>query len=250
MRPKRNMPKFRVGQNVYAPIYKYPAGSQAPYAIARGIVREVSQRSCEVDLPYGIGLQRIASSMLHVNVGVCIVRIGDFRSERAVMDPICKSVLNFLRLLLPDDQIMSVGIRTSAELEELFEIYASAYPLWIIVGHGTENGELCFTKNQRTASRSLARALSPHASSPRTFLFLSCHTGRPAFARAFSSEALLCNLLIGPTGPLHSAVASQFALTFLSYLYLEGRQTGIAFKKAVARTPTAARFRLWKKGEF
>jgi hypothetical protein len=244
------MAKFRVGQNVYAPIYQYQAGNQAPFAVARGIVREVSGRSCVVDLPHGIGLQRIASSMLHAEVGVCIVRIGDFRSEQSAMDPICKSILNFLRLLLPDDQVKSVGIRTVPELEELFQIYASAYSLWIVVGHGTQTGELCFTGSQRTKSAAVAKTLAPHAASPRTFLFLSCHTGKSAFAKAFSAKTALCSVLIGPTGALHSAVASQFAQTFLSYLFLEGRQTGVAFNKAVLQTPTATKFRLWRKGFF
>lgn len=244
------MAKFRVGQKVYAPIYRYQGGDQAPFAVTDGIVREISGRSCAVDLPHGIGLQRIASSMLHADVGVCIVRIGDFRSEQSAMDPICKSILNFLRLLLPDDQIKSVGIRTVAELEELFQIYASAYRLWVVVGHGTQTGELCFTRNQRTASAALATTLAPHAASPRTFLFLSCHTGKAAFAKAFSANAGLCSVLIGPTGALHSAVASQFAQTFLSYFYLEGRQTGVAFNKAVLQMPTATRFRLWRNGSF
>jgi hypothetical protein len=244
------MAKFRVGQKVYAPIYRYQAGDQAPFAVTDGIVREISGRSCAVDLPYGIGLQRIASSMLHADVGVCIVRIGDFHSEQSVMDPICKSILNFLRLLLPDDQVKSVGIRTVAELEELFQIYASAYRLWVVVGHGTQTGELCFTRSQRTASAALAATLAPHAASPRTFLFLSCHTGKSAFAKAFSAKTGLCSVLIGPTGALHSAVASQFAQTFLSYFYLEGRQTGVAFNKAVLQMPTATRFRLWRNGSF
>src|SRR5687768_15917652 len=102
------MPKFRVGQRVYAPIYKYPAGSDAPFAVAHGTVRGVHRRSCDVELPYGIGMQRIASSMLHADVGVCIVRVGDFRSEQATIDPVCKSILNFLRLLLEDDCIKSI----------------------------------------------------------------------------------------------------------------------------------------------
>lgn len=244
------MAKFRVGQSVYAPIYRYAAGRQAPFAIARGTVRAVTERSCEVDLPYGIGIQRIASSLLHADVGVCVVRIGDFRSELSTMDPICKSLLNFLRLLLPDDQIKSVGIRTVAELEEVFEIFASAYPLWIIVGHGTEAGQLCFTRSYRTRSRALAKMLAPHASAPKTFLFLSCHTGRAAFARPFSEQPNLCHVIIGPTGALHSALACQFAQTFLSYLYLEGRHTRTAFKKATAQTLIATNFRLWQRGTF
>ena len=188
--------------------------------------------------------------MLHADVGVCVVRIGDFKTERSAMDPICKSILNFLRLLLPDDQILMVALRTEAELDEVFQLYASAYTLWIVVGHGTEGGELLFTRGGRSAASKLADKLAPHAASPRSFLFLSCHTGRSAFAKAFSSRNSLCNVLIAPIGALHSAVASQFAQTFLSYLFLEGRQIGVAFKKALEQIPTATRFRLWRKGTF
>jgi hypothetical protein len=243
------MAKFRVGQDVWAPIYKYPGGDRAPYALARGVVREISGRSCEVDLPY-IGTRKIASSLLHASVGVCIVRIGDFRSEQSAMDPICKSILNFLRLLLPDDHVRLIELRTEAELEEFFQINASAYTLWIIVGHGTLAGELCFTRGSKRASSALAANLASHAAAPKTFLFLSCHTGRSAFAKAFSSSKTLCDTLIGPIGELHSAIASQFAQTLLSYFYLEGRQIGVAFNKATERMPTSTRFRLWRKGVF
>lgn len=243
------MAKFRVGQTVYAPIYRYPRGDQAYYAIARGPVRAIIGRSCEVDLPT-IGPRKIAFSHLHAELGVCIVRIGDFTSEQSVMDPICKSVLHFLRLLLPDDHLRLVELRTEAELEEFFDIYASLYSFWIVIGHGTKQGELCFTRGRRRPARELAASLKSSASAPRTFLFLSCNAGLAAFAKPFSSESQLCHALIAPIGALHSAVASQFAQTFLSYLYLEGLSIGVAFNKATEKVPTSTRFRLWKKGKF
>jgi hypothetical protein len=166
------------------------------------------------------------------------------------MDPICKSILNFLRLLLPDDQVRLVELRTESELEQFFQLYASAYTLWIVVGHGTEGGELLFTGSNKAASSALAAKLVSHASAPKTFLFLSCHAGKAAFAKAFSSVRALCNISIAPTGALHSAIASQFAQTFLSYLFLEGRQVGVAFNKATEKTPTSTRFRLWRNGSF
>ena len=243
------MTKFRVGQSVHAPIYQYPGGDQAPFAIARGTVRAVAKRSCDVELPY-VGIRTIASSRLHSDVGVCIIRIGDFKSEQSVMDPICKSILNFLRLLLPDDQVRLVELRTAAELEEFFELCASVYSLWVVVGHGTTKGELCFTRGKKRPAAELASALAPHAAAPKTFLFLSCNAGLAAFAKPFSSEADLCRTLIAPKGALHSAVASQFAQTFLSYFYLEGRPAGAAFNKANESVPTSTRFRLWRKGAF
>jgi hypothetical protein len=156
--------------------------------------------------------------------------------------------LNFLRLLLPDDHVKSVGLRTFGEFEELFQVYASAYKLWVIVGHGTKSGGLCFTRGSVSTSSSLATALAPHAASPRTFLFLSCHTGGAAFAKSFSSKTDLCDCLIAPFGALHSAVASQFAQTFLSYRYLEGSPIGSAFNKAAQTVPSSTKFRRWRNG--
>jgi len=243
------MAKFRIGQSVHVPIYQFPKGDEAPFAIARGVVRGVSKRSYEVEVPY-IGTRKIASSRLHADVGVCIMRIGDFTSEQSVMDPICKSILNFLRLLLPDDQVRLVELRTASEFEEFFELYASAFSLWIVVGHGTKNGELCFTRGERRPSAKLASMLTPHAAASKIFLFLSCNAGLAAFAKPFSSATTLCHALIAPTGLLHGAVASQFAQTFLSHLYLEGHPTGIAFNKATGKVPTSTKFRLWRKGAF
>lgn len=242
------MSKFRVDQRVWAPVYRLPDGDGAPYAIAKGIVRSMDKRSCDVDLG-ALGQHRIASSMLHESVGVCIVRIGDFQSEHLVLDPICKSVLNFLKVVLPDDCVKQIGLRTLAEFEEFFEKFASAYPLWIVVGHGTAAGGLCFTNKATCASVDLAQKLLPHAASPRTFLFLSCHTGSSAFAKRFSSSHELCDVLIAPVGALHGAVASQFAQTFLIYRYLEGRGVSVAFKKAIENTPMSTRFRLWRRGQ-
>jgi hypothetical protein len=243
------MAKFRVGQRVYAPIYRYSEGTGAPYAIVPCVVREIEKRSCVVDLPY-IGLRRFATSLLHASVGVCLVRIGDFRSEQAAMDPICKSILNYLRLVLPDDHVKSVGLRTQEELEELFEIYASAYTVWILVGHGTSAGEMCFTRNVRIRSTNLASRLAPHAAEPKAFLFLACHAGEAKFARPFSNESSLCSTLIGPTGPLHGAVAAQFAQSLLGFHYLEGCRVGVAFERAAESTQMSVNFRIWKNGKF
>jgi hypothetical protein len=243
------MAKFRVGQKVLAPIYRFPYGDQAPYAMAQGTVRAVSNRSCEVELPY-VGTRTIASARLHGDRGVCIVRIGDFKSELEVIDPICKSVLHFLRLLLCGEYVRLVELRTFAELDEFFELNASLYSLWIVVGHATLGGELCFTRGNRMRAMDLASTLAPHVAVPTNFLFLSCNTGLAAFAKPFSSATSLCDTLIAPLGALHSAVASQFAQTLLSYLYLEGCPIGVAFNKAAEKVPASTKFRLWRKGRF
>lgn len=243
------MAKFKAGDTVYAPVFRITNDTDGIHAVKKGTVKSVSGRSCTVDLGGSYGVKSLASALLHSNVAVCIVRIGDLQSELSLLDPICKSILNFLRLVLPDDQVTLMELRSRGEFEHLFRVNGRAYRHWIIVGHGTSAGELSFFHNIKVPADELAGTIQPHLTEPGNFIFLSCHTGKSAFGKRFSQNRRVCGSLIAPTGTLHGAVASQFAQTLLSFHFMEGRTIAVAFNKAAQHIPTATNFRLWQSGE-
>ncbi|PND54337.1 hypothetical protein CRM90_28405 [Mycobacterium sp. ENV421] len=56
------------------------------------------------------------------NLGFVLVRIGDFLTEATLLDPLAKSVLQYLRLMLPDDLITFLKVRTLNELQEWWTV--------------------------------------------------------------------------------------------------------------------------------
>ena len=68
------------------------------------------------------------------------MKIGDFSSESGVLDPLAASIGEFLRLLLPDDQLHRLELRTLTELESFWRQHHAAYSHVVITGHGSREG--------------------------------------------------------------------------------------------------------------
>jgi len=96
---------------VYVPRARLGLAVDEPSAFLRAKIRKVVDRSIVVDLPGGTESKPIASSAAHANVGVTIVRVGDFDTEGTLLDPLAKSLLQFCRLLLPDDMVVLREVR-------------------------------------------------------------------------------------------------------------------------------------------
>lgn len=237
-----------VGDEVYVPVERIKCGESVPFALVKGTVTSRQNRTVRVDLPYGIGEVKVASSALHKDVGVCVIRVGDMKTEHTLLDPIGKSVLHFLRLLVPDDQLKYVALRTPEELYAVYEETAPSFTHYVFIGHGS-TGELIFSCERREGSEDLSQSLEQKYGSQRVFISLCCHTGEAKFGKSFSKNGC-CQALIAPFGPLHGAVASQFLQTFFGYHFLEGKSLKIAFKRARENVPGGAVFRLWKNGVF
>lgn len=219
-----------------------------PHALVKGAVTAVNNRTLTVDLPYGIGSVDIASSAVHLDVGICLIRIGDFDTEATLLDPLAKSILQYLRLLIPDDQIRQFSVRTKEEFLQIYEREAPGHSHFVIVGHGTADS-LLFAMGGRAKAQDLADELAEHCTVPSTFINLCCETGKAGFGKKFS-ESDICKELIAPLGSLHGAVASQFLQTLFGYHFLEGRTLKVAFKNSREQVPGGAAFRLWRDGKF
>jgi hypothetical protein len=241
-------PTVSNGDYVYVPVARVAKEANAPFAMARGIVVGQSNRTLTVDLPAGIGRVEIASSAVHSAVGVCIIRIGDFETEETLLDPIGKSVLQYFRLLIPDDQLRYLTIRTKEELYAIYSEVAATHSHIVLAGHGS-NGALHFCNGQSETGDELARNLGEQFAEPRLFVCLCCHAGGAKFAKSFSRGSC-CNALIAPFGALHGAVSSQFVQTLFCHHFLEGKTFKVAFKKARKSVPGGTTFRIWQNGKF
>ena len=112
--------KLQVGETIYVPCSRIEALIDRGVSLYRTKVVEVEGQRAKVDLPGGKTSEWIGFPLLHRNVGILIVNVGDFYSEHNLLDPLAKSVGQFCRLLVPEDQIRQVRVRSLAELENFW----------------------------------------------------------------------------------------------------------------------------------
>jgi hypothetical protein len=233
-----------IGDTVYVPCSKIEALADSGVALKKVSVVEISGRSVTVDILNHEPI-KIASSLVHKDVGILIVNIGDFDTEFTLLDPLAKSILQFCRLLV-DDQVRSERVRSVAELQKMWAQNQAAYSHVIWIGHGRKDA-IKFAVDQWVDCEKLSEALRVRAAPQKTYISLCCNTGYRNFGGNMSSETI-CQNFIGPFHSVSGAVASQFCQTFLTYHFLEGRSVGVAFRNARSAVPGGVSFRLWEGG--
>jgi hypothetical protein len=237
---------LKVGDAVYVPRTRLGLSPDDPSAFLRTIVRQVVERSIVVDIPGGQS-SPIASSAAQLNVGVAVVRVGDFDTEQTLLDPLAKSLLQFCRLLLPDDMVVIREVRSRAELRRFWTNDHAVYSHLVLVGHGREDA-IRFGHEDWVSASNLATELAVDEVTPKVIISLCCKNGYAGFAQALSRTPV-CQAAVGPFDAVHGAVASQFCQTFLAYHLLHGETLKVAFRHARKGVPGATSFRLWVKGK-
>ena len=197
-----------------------------------------------MDKPDGTLSDWIATSKISSNFGVLIIRIGDF-NEAGLLDPLAKSVLQYCRMLLPDDSVRMIALRTELELTTLWDTFNGMCHQVIIVGHGGPEGYL-FGQENITSERLVKIFQAPNPA-PKEFISLGCQTGKATFGKVFSSAACVSHF-IAPFHSVHGCNASLFTQTYLSERLLASRTSKVAFNNARDDLLGAASFRLWKNG--
>ncbi|WP_157515218.1 hypothetical protein [Luteimonas abyssi] len=240
------MPAFAVGDRVYVPCLLVPELENQDTALYKTKISSVNANSATVELPGGAVSKAIGVSRLHSDVGILIINIGDFVSESALLDPLSKSVLQFCRLLVPDDQVAAVKVRSVAELKAYWSKNHKAYTHIILVGHGDKDG-LGFGVDGDVDLPALDDTFKDRGAKSKSFISLCCKTGRADFGKKFS-QFTICKSLAAPFHSVHGATASQFCQTMLTWMLLEGRTTKVAFKSARESVTGAVSFRLWQNG--
>jgi hypothetical protein len=240
------MPAFAVNDRVYVPCLLVPALSNQDTALYRTKVISRAENSVCVELPGGAISQPIGVSRLHADVGILIISIGDFVTEVALLDPLSKSVLQFCRLLVPDDQVAIIKARSVAELRMYWLRNHKAYTHIVLIGHGDKDG-LGFGVDGHVNMSGIEQLFKYRGAKPKSFISLCCKTGYAEFGKAFSTFPV-CKSFAAPFNSVHGATASQFCQTMLTWTLLEGRTTKVAFRSARDSVPGAVSFRLWKNG--
>ena len=240
--------ELRVGETVWVPrgrVGMDPGNYPVPFA--QGTITEVVRRSVRVDLPGGV-IVLIAASAVHRDIGILSIKVGDFVSEATLLDPLAKSVGQFCRLLLPDDWVRLLSVRSVTECRKAWTLNHGVATVVILSGHGGPDS-FVFGVDGPIGGQTLGDELDQAVPgcTPKIFISLGCMTGQAAFARPFSM-AQTCAAFLAPFHSVHGAVASQFAQTFLIYYLLEGKSLGVAFKHARTRVAGATSFRMWVNG--
>lgn len=217
-----------------------------PSALAKATVAQVIGRRVILNLPDGTQSRPVGSSLVHREAAVLIVRIGDFQTELGLLDPLAKSLLQYLRLLLPDDSVRLIELRSLAEVDAAWPEHAPAFSHVVLVGHGAPS-HLTFGVGGEITAEELGTHLVVQPLREWSFLSLCCQTGYAGFAKAFSNISV-CRELIAPFHSVHGAIASQFAQTFFAYHFVQGETSAVAFRHARTRIPGAVSFRRWRQG--
>jgi len=240
--------KFQVGDTVLVPAARMSNPEREAHALVLRKVLAQTNRSITVDNG-AYGTVNVASRLVHPrNLGFLILCVGDFRTEATLLNPLAKSVLQFLRLLLPDDDVRSINIRTLAELGAHWSAQHAVTSHVVIIGHGSFDS-VSFIDAGPVKGKDLVHRLSTAApaATPKLFVSLACQTGRAAFAKPFSQSAI-CRDLIAPFNSVHGAGASQFCQSFFASHLLGGTEIPAAFSQARGAAVSGGAFRRWRNG--
>lgn len=237
---------LQVDEQVFIPKSKIGIKNVEGSAFRQCRVVAVADRTITIDLVNDDGNNvLVASSAAHRNIGFLIVRIGDFQTENTLLDPLAKSILQFARILVTDEFVSRIDIRTIEELRIYWAINHAVYSHIIFIGHGSADSVTFGVGDPPTAQRFIS-ALEIEGVQPKTILSLACETGKAPIARDISDSSV-CDGFVAPYSTVHGAVSSLFVQMFLNKHLLDGRTTMVAFKQtyeAIARCP----FRIWEKG--
>lgn len=237
---------LKAGDTVYVPCSAFTELEDHETALYKTKVSSVVGNTVTVNLPKGVLSSPIGVGRVHRDVGILLIEIGDFDSEAGTLDPLAKSVLQFCRLLVPDDQVRQLKVRSKAEIAKFWKINEAAYSHVIIVAHGDKD-LLGFAVDGDVKLPDLTPVFKKRGAKSKIFISLACKTGFQAFGGEFSRETI-CRAFIGPFHSVHGATASQFCQSFLTSHFLDGRTTKVAFNHARACTSGGVKFRLWNKG--
>lgn len=237
---------FAINDKVFVPTSRIPGMEGHPSAFYETRIAEVGVRKVKVHLRGGATSEWIGSGLCQKNIGILILTIGDLETETGLLDPLAKSVLQYCRLLVPDDYLRAYKIRSLAELKSIWHKEQAAYSHVVLVGHGSPEA-IKFGVDGWVKPETLVADLKVRGAPKKVFISLCCQTGYKT-AGGKISEMAICSHWLAPFHSVHGAVASQFVQTFMAFHLLEGESVGVAFKHAREYTPGSTSFRLWENG--
>lgn len=220
---------------------------EGPRCVFQTKVLRMEERSVVANHPRtGGGEIKVAASFAHRRVGVAIIRIGDGKSEAGLLDPLAKSVLQFFRLLLSDDLVWLIEVRSLAELTKMWKDVEPMTSHVVLIAHGFSEG-LTFLIDGDVSATQVLQAFPHMGGDPRRFISLACETGRNPFAGEFSAGEGV-ESFVAPYHSIHGALASQFCQAYYIHHVFDGRTSAPAYRWAKKSMPTGVNFTFWRDG--
>ncbi|HOY49842.1 MAG TPA: hypothetical protein PK281_10635 [Flavobacteriales bacterium] len=236
--------KFKINQDAYVASSLLPNPNSFSRSLYKTKIVGQNLRKVTISLPSG-EFTEIASSKVHLNIGLSIIEIGDFSTETTTLDPLTKALLNFSRLLIDDSAVVAVKLRSTTELDLWWTNNGPAYTHVILIGHGSPNG-IHFAVDGEVYHNRLSQIFEK-SNSQAVFISLCCETGCQSFSGEFSKNRF-CKAIIAPRETIHAAVASQFSQAMLCWSLVEGKTNKIAFNRAKSTIAGAVNMTMWKNG--
>ena len=234
------MPKFSPGETVWVSSTHLP-GTQS-FALMEREVLAVEERSIVVDDGRG-GTVKVSTRTAHSrSLGFLVLRVGDLRTEATLLDPLAKSVLQYLRLLISDTEVRILHVRTDAEVRAFMSTNGAAFSHVILIGHGTPSSLLAMGTELPGAE--VGSMLN--VGNPKVVISLACSTGKTPFARGLSKSESVREL-VAPFREAYGAAASLFLRTLLHKHLLMGHEFRTAFRLANDGLE-GTHFRHWRGG--
>ena len=239
--------KFKVGDTVFVPSSRFKELKNWSYSLYETEIVSTEKKSVKVKLPGGEISEFIGSSLAHSNTGVIIITIGDCQTETSLLEPLRKSVLQFSRLLLQDDNVISLFCRSIEEFKKLWDLHNCSYSYLILIGHGDKKG-FEFGVNGLVGAEEFIKIIEDSSCNAKHIISLCCNTGYEKVGSVISKSAK-CLDYIAPFQSIHGAEASQFVQTFLINHLLKGLQTKSAFNNSNNLFASKNNFRMWLNGK-
>jgi hypothetical protein len=234
------MPKFSPGEMAWVPSTRL-SGTQ-PFALMQRKVLAVEKRSIVVDDGPG-GTVTVSTRIAHSrSLGFLVLRVGDLSTETSLLDPLAKSVLQYLRLLISDAEVRMLHVRTANEVRAFMAADGTMFSHVILIGHGTPACLLALGTELSGAEVGSMLA----AGDPKVVISLACSTGQTAFARDLSKSESVREF-VAPFSEAHGAAASLFLQTLLHKHLLMGHEFSTAFRLANGGLE-GTHFRHWRDG--
>lgn len=238
--------KFKINETCFVPTSLLPEGDRYPVSVYRSKIIDIKNKSVKVQLRDGRISEWITTSKAIKHLGILIINIGDFDTEGTLLDPLAKSILQFSRLLLEDDYITMIKVRSLGELSVWWDKNQLAYSHVVIIGHGSPQS-IIFGHGGNKTPDDFEKCFNSEKIIKKYFICLCCETGKNSFARSFSMIPA-CAHFIAPYHSIHGSIASQFYQTLMCCHLLGGRSIKIAFNKAQRSLPSTNIFRSWTYG--
>ncbi len=238
------------GSKVYVPSSKVGLGTSYHSAMVECTFVEKEKRSGYVENIPGIQeRKKIDLRLIHKQLFILIVQIGDFITEESLLDPLYDSIFQYSSLLIMLENIRKVKIRSLAEFVYFWKLFGVLTSHIVLIGHG-ESGKLIFGDDDKVSAREIIEGMQVKNSAGQSVLFISlcCKSGKADFGKIVS-RAPLCQAFIGPSEVVHAANASQFYQTLMAYQLLYGRTIQTAYQYARVFTPGVTEFNMWMDGK-